>query len=63
MKLAFLVLYALVIILIALYLLDKYISNKMVSTNNEPSPSWYEEAARRYGAEYVAVKLMDGENE
>ncbi len=58
MKGVIIVFYLLLLLFASIYLFDRYYITKV--TAEDPIPSWYDEAARRYGAEYIA-SLLEGE--
>lgn len=59
MKEIIIVFYLLVIFVTSMYLFEKYYVAKK-TTEEDIRHSWYDEAARRYGAEYIA-SILEGE--
>lgn len=59
MKEIIIVFYLLVIFVTSMYLFEKYYVAKK-TTEEVLQHSWYDEAARRYGAEYIA-SILEGE--
>ena len=59
MKEIIIVFYLVVIFIVCMYLFEKYYMSK-TATKEVSHFSWYDEAARRYGAEFIA-SILEGE--
>jgi len=57
MKLVLIVFYLMLLLFASMYLFDRYY---MTHVTEEERHSWYDEAAKRYGAEFIA-SLIEGE--